>query len=60
MQYVLRDQIQVIAMSATIQNIDVLAAWLDADLYMSDYRPVPLREYVKVFAICLFHHWMTC
>ncbi|TPX37004.1 DNA-directed DNA polymerase [Synchytrium microbalum] len=48
MQYVLRDEIQVVAMSATISNIAVLASWLSADLYISDYRPVPLTEYIKV------------
>ncbi|TPX50567.1 DNA-directed DNA polymerase [Synchytrium endobioticum] len=48
MQFVLRDQIQVIAMSATIENINVLASWLSADLYISNYRPVPLKEYIKI------------
>ena len=39
--------IQMIALSATIGNIDVLASWLNAELYTTDFRPVPLQEYIK-------------
>ncbi|MBI4393772.1 MAG: DEAD/DEAH box helicase [Euryarchaeota archaeon] len=35
---------QVIALSATIDNSDALAEWLDAEHVKSDWRPVPLRE----------------
>ena len=38
--------VQLIAMSATLPNLDVLARWLDAQLHVSDYRPVPLAEFV--------------
>ena len=35
-------------MSATLPNVDLLARWLKADLYHTDYRPVPLTETVKI------------
>ena len=35
-------------MSATLPNLDLLAEWLHADLYRTDYRPVPLTECVKI------------
>jgi helicase len=38
--------IQLIALSATIQNIEDLATWFHAALYVTSYRPVPLREMV--------------
>lgn len=39
---------QIIGMSATLPNLHLLAKWLDASLYCTDYRPVPLSENIKV------------
>ncbi|XP_041839070.1 DNA polymerase theta isoform X2 [Melanotaenia boesemani] len=44
----LSERIQIIGMSATLPNLSLLAGWLDAELYQSDYRPVPLQEHLKV------------
>jgi hypothetical protein len=41
-------QLQVIGMSATLPNVDQVAAWLDAVLYQTDFRPVQLRQYIKL------------
>ena len=35
-------------MSATLPNLGMLATWLHADLYSTDYRPVPLTEMIKI------------
>ena len=38
------EDIQIIALSATITNAGDLAQWLDADLVKMDWRPIPLHE----------------
>ena len=43
-----RNGIQIIGMSATLPNLDMLSKWLEGQLYCTDYRPVPLQEMVKV------------
>lgn len=40
--------IQVIAMSATLPNLDLLTNWLQAEFYHTDYRPVELKEMIKI------------
>ncbi len=39
---------QLLALSATIKNAEDIAEWLDADLVLSDWRPVSLKEGVWV------------
>ncbi|KAM9770177.1 DNA polymerase theta [Menidia menidia] len=44
----LSEGVQIIGMSATLPNLSLLARWLGAELYQTDYRPVPLLERLKV------------
>lgn len=40
--------IQIVGMSATIGNINEVAEFLKADVYTRDFRPVELKEFVKI------------
>ncbi|XP_039301076.1 DNA polymerase theta [Nilaparvata lugens] len=51
-------KVQIIGMSATLPNLPVLADWLEADLYSTDFRPVPLTEYLKVDSVIYRAHDM--
>ncbi|MFW9921999.1 MAG: ATP-dependent DNA helicase [Candidatus Thorarchaeota archaeon] len=45
---------QILALSATINNADEIAEWLDAELIQSDWRPVQLSEGVYYEGIVQF------
>jgi helicase len=40
----LKPDIQILALSATISNAQEIAGWLDANLALSHWRPIPLKE----------------
>ncbi|KAK3016369.1 hypothetical protein RJ639_005362 [Escallonia herrerae] len=40
--------LQIVGMSATLPNVAAVADWLHAALYQTEFRPVPLEEYIKV------------
>ncbi|KAG6000239.1 hypothetical protein E4U21_005684, partial [Claviceps maximensis] len=42
----LDQQLQIIGMSATLPNLDLLATWLTAHSYETRYRPVPIEEHL--------------
>ncbi|OJD11813.1 hypothetical protein ACJ73_09463 [Blastomyces percursus] len=42
----LQHGIQIVGMSATLSNTEVLAKWLRANYYISKYRPIPIQEHL--------------
>ncbi|OJJ03195.1 hypothetical protein ASPVEDRAFT_53684 [Aspergillus versicolor CBS 583.65] len=42
----LQQNIQIVGMSATISNTELLAEWINAQYFISTYRPVPVDEYL--------------
>ncbi|KAL8959640.1 MAG: hypothetical protein Q9193_003530 [Seirophora villosa] len=42
----MEQKVQIVGMSATLPNTQLLAKWLDAKFYISKYKPVPIREYL--------------
>jgi len=40
----LNPQVQILGLSATVRNADEMAAWLNAEMVLSHWRPVPLKE----------------
>ena len=41
---ILNPSMRIVALSATLQNMDELSSWLDAHVVQHDYRPVPLYK----------------
>ena len=41
-----QERIQFVGMSATLPNVEGMATWLEAELFMCDHRPVPLRHMI--------------
>lgn len=55
----LNPKAQVIALSATVSNAQSMAQWLDAELVLSSWRPIPLKEGVYLGEEIHFHHFAS-
>lgn len=44
----LQQNIQIVTMSATLPNTELLRQWLDAEFYQTDFRPIELQEMIKI------------
>lgn len=44
----LNANIRIVAMSATLPNSELVQNWLTAQFYLTDYRPIELREMIKI------------
>ncbi|KAF4467450.1 DNA polymerase theta subunit [Fusarium albosuccineum] len=42
----LEQPVQIVGMSATLPNMDLMAQWLDGHCYETRYRPVPIEEHL--------------
>ena len=42
----LERSVQIVGMSATLTNTEILAKWLDAKSYSTKYVPIPIQEYL--------------
>ncbi|KAJ4268376.1 hypothetical protein NW762_002439 [Fusarium torreyae] len=42
----LEQPVQIVGMSATLPNMDMMAKWLDGHCYETRYRPVPIEEHL--------------
>lgn len=55
----LKPDLQILALSATIRNVDEVAEWLKAEWIKTDWRPVPLKEGVALNDRIIFNDGST-